>query len=201
MPSLAMNAADELAELDAAWDLFSSDGVDGVEAPSQSGAHENPPESQGAFGHESERRLGLRVPAALWVLVKDGERALYARTVEVSPTSAVLKLLDGNETRFERARRFELDLFVPGAERPLHVVAWPTRAVGQLEAFEFLSMSSSDRLTLAEHLDVLLAGKTSASPPPAETRAVTPPVSWSHFVLSLQQSKRKAGASLSASDR
>jgi hypothetical protein len=193
MPSLAMNAADELSELDAAWERISSDTTE--EPPPESGvSHVEPPKSKGAFGHALERRLGLRVPAALWVLVKDGERGIYARTVEVSPTSAVLKLLDGNETSFEHARTFELDIFVPGAVRPLHALAWPVRAIGQLEAFEFLSMSSSDRLTLAEHLDHLDVDKTTKKPPIAEPRAVTPPGSWKRFVLSLRRPNGGASA-------
>jgi hypothetical protein len=201
MPSLAMNAADELSELDAAWELFSTDPTE--EPPPESGiGHVKPPDSKGTFGHAIERRLGLRVPAALWVLAKDGERGVYARTVEVSPTGAVLKLLDGNETRFDRARTFELDIFVPGAARPLHALAWPVRAIGQLEAFEFLTMSSSDRLTLAEHLDHLDSAKPNANPPFAERRPAAPPVSWRNFVLSLQRPNRRAPEQpLSASDR
>lgn len=199
-----MNLADELAELDAAWEQISTNPVE--EPPPESGVtHARPPDSNGAFGHATDRRLGLRVPAALWVLVKDGVRGLYARTVDISTTGVVLELLDGNETRFDRAREFELDIFVPGATRPLHAVAWPARTLGRLEAFEFLSMNASDRLTLAEHLDRLVVTKprtkARTNPPPAESRAVTPPVSWKHFVQSLRRPNANAGSSLSASGR
>jgi hypothetical protein len=200
-----MNLADELAELDAAWDQISTNPLE--EPPPESGVtHVKPPDSTGAFGHATDRRLGLRVPSALWVLVKDGERGLYARTVDISTTGAVLELLDGNETRFEPTREFELDIFVPGATRPLHAVACPARTLGRLEAFEFLSMSPSDRLTLAEHLDHLVVTKPRmkprTNPPPAETRAVTPPVSWRRFVQSLTRPEAGAGAdALSASAR
>jgi hypothetical protein len=185
-----MNAADDLAELDAAWEGISTNPV---EEPPESGVnHAKPTQSHGAFGHATDRRLGLRVPASLWVLVKDGERSLYAHTVELSTTGAVLKLLDGNETRFESARTFELDIFVPGASRPLHAVAWAVRPIGQLEAFEFLTMSASDRLTLAEHLDHLDVAKPIAKPPFVEKRTATPPASWRNFVLSLKQSNPPA---------
>lgn len=188
-----MNAEHELAELDAAWERISTNPVE--EPPPESGVtHVRVTESRGAFGHSIDRRLGLRMPAALWVLVKDGDRGLYARTVEISPTGAVLKLLDGSETRFERARTFELDIFVPGAARPLHAVAGAVRPIGQLEAFEFLTMSPSDRLTLAEHLDHLDVSKPNANPPFVEQRAVTPPVSWRRFVLSLKRPSPSAGA-------
>jgi hypothetical protein len=144
-----------------------------------------PPVSPGTFGHEHERRLGLRVPAACWALLRDGERSVYAQTVELSPTGAVLNLLDGNETRFED-RRFELDIFVPGAGRPVHSVARPVRAIGQLQAFEFLTMSAPDRLTLAEHLDELSAVRPPIHHAHGDGRSASPPVSWRRFVLSLQ---------------
>jgi hypothetical protein len=163
-----MALADELAELDDNWG----------DAPS------------GTFGHAVERRLGLRVPAACWALLKGGERSVYARTVEISATGAVLKLLDGSETRFDRAQSLELDIFVPGASRPVHAVVRSARAIGQLEALEFMTMSSADRLTLAEHLDRVVA------PRPAWTEAITlprpagPPVSWKRFVLGLGDADR-----------
>ena len=80
-----MTASEELEILDKNWD-------DPGDRPVSSG---------GAFGHASERRLGLRVPAACWALLRDGERSVYAQTVELSPTGVVLKLLDGNATRFD----------------------------------------------------------------------------------------------------
>jgi hypothetical protein len=163
-----MTIADDLAELDAGWDQISPD----------------PPRSLGAFGHVSDRRLGLRVPTACWALLKDGERSVYARTVELTPTGAVLKLLDGAEIRFDNPRRFELDVFVPGASAPIHAIARPARAIGQLEAFEFLTMSESDRLTLAEHLDRVTGCRPSSLV--SEDAPKAPPVFWKNFVLSLK---------------
>jgi hypothetical protein len=170
-----MTIAEELAELDRGWDQISS----------------YLPESVGTFGHPSERRLGLRVPASCWALLKGGERSAYARTVELSPTGAVLELLDEAETALARAQKFDLDIFVPGATRPVHAVAWPARAIGKLQAFEFLTMSSADRLTLAEHLDHVVAARPSP-PLPAERASAKPPVSWKNFVLSLKRPAARA---------
>jgi len=160
----AMTATEELAAIDAQWDT-------------------DPPNS-GTFGHASERRLGLRVPATCWALLRHGAESVYAQTIELSPTGAVLKLLDGKATRFDHAQRFTLDIFVPGATQPVHATVRPARAVGQLEAFEFSAMSAADRLTLAEHLDRLAAPRRSV-PATVEARAATP-VSWKNFVLSLR---------------
>ena len=176
----------ELADIDARWDEVNT------EPTSSPSPLTEPPISEGTFGHISERRLGLRVPATCWALLKDRERSVYARTVEISPTGAVLKLLDGSETRIDRTRRFELDIFVPGAARPVHTIAWPARAIGQLEAFEFLTMSSDDRLTLAEHLDTLIARRVDSTVPAARPNAPTPPVSWKNFVLALKHSSARA---------
>ena len=161
-----MSLMDELAEVDDNWGDADS----------------------GTFGHPVERRLGLRVPAACWALLKGGGRSVYSRTVEISPTGAVLKLLDDSETRFDRAQSFELDIFVPGAALPVHAIVRPARAVGQLEAFEFTTMSSADRLTLAEYLDRLVAPRPEWTEPVTLPRASAPPVSWKRFVLGLQRS-------------
>ncbi|HVR19440.1 MAG TPA: hypothetical protein VMS65_07085 [Polyangiaceae bacterium] len=180
-----MTTNEELADIDARWDEVNT------EPTSSPSLLTEPPTSEGTFGHASERRLGLRVPATCWALLKDWERSLYARTVEISPTGAVLKLLDGSET-IDRTRRFELDIFIPGAARPVHTIAWPARAIGQLEAFEFLTMSSDDRLTLAEHLDTLLAGRVESTAPPALPKTLAPPVYWRNFILALKHSSARS---------
>jgi hypothetical protein len=175
-----MTIADDLAELDRGWDEIPPN------PPDPHPLEWEPPESLGTFGHASERRLGLRVPVTCWALLKDGEHSVYARTVELSPTGAVLKLLDGSEMRFDTARRFELDIFVPGASAPIHAIARPARAIGQLEAFEFSTMSSSDRLTLAEHLDRVTTSLPSSPVRADDPKVTAPPVSWRNFVLSLK---------------
>ncbi|HEX6767361.1 MAG TPA: hypothetical protein VF103_17805, partial [Polyangiaceae bacterium] len=162
--------AEELAAIDAEWGNEWSDG---------------PPDS-GTFGH-TERRLGLRVPAACWALLTDGNKSAYARAVELSPTGAVLELFDGHALELD-GHAFELDLFVPSI-RPVHATARPVRAVGGLEAFEFSNMNAADRLTLAEHLDDIVSRRR-ISKPPEKQPASTPPVSWKNFVLSLKRSAK-----------
>lgn len=174
-----MTPAEELATVDAEWDHISTE----------------PPPSSGTFGHPTERRLGLRVPATCWVLVKDGERGVYAQTVELSATGVVLKLLDGAETRFDDRRNFGLDIFVPGTAAPLHADAAPARSIGQLEAFEFVTMSSTDRLTLAEYLDRLVTAQLSLPVVAEAPKSVKPPASWRSFVLSLKSAPTNVNAS------
>ena len=124
------------------------------------------------FGHASERRLGLRVPAGCWALLSDGMHTTYARAVELSATGCVLELFDGNELTLD-GHSFELDLFVPSI-RPVHATARPVRAIGKLEAFELSEMNAVDRLTLAEHLDDLVAKRANKKPLRAEGPASSP---------------------------
>jgi hypothetical protein len=139
----------ELAAVDEEWDAISSLFAENEAAPESA---ETEPPISGTFGHVSERRLGLRMPAACWALLRDGARGIYARAVELSPTGVVLKLFD-RDVRLDGARSFGLDIFVPNASRPIHATARPARPIGELEAFELSNMNAADRLTLAEHLD------------------------------------------------
>jgi hypothetical protein len=180
-----MTPVEELEAVDAEWDAISSRLAEHLQGRSESAETEHPI-SESAFGHPSERRIGLRVPAGCWALLSDGEHGVYARAVELSPTGAVLKLLEGSDVRFDGAHSFGLDIFVPNASHPIHATARPARAIGELEAFELSSMNAADRLTLAEHLDDLVTRRQSAAA--LETRgSSTPPVSWRNFVLSLKR--------------
>jgi hypothetical protein len=115
---------------------------------------------QHLFGHTAERRLGLRLPTHCWALLRSGQAGTYALAVELSATGVVLELAGRHErVEFHREQRFDLDLFIPGATTPIHVAVRPVRAVGAREAFEFVEGNAVDRLTLAEHLDRLLAAR------------------------------------------
>ena len=190
---------EELATVDAEWDAISSRVAEHLYGEPED-AEEEPPIS-GTFGHVSERRLGLRVPTACWALLSDGDRGIYARAVELSPTGAVLKLLDGRDVRFDDDRSFGLDIFLPSAPRPIHATARPARAIGDLEAFEFSSMNAADRLTLAEHLDDLVNRPATATPLETPAHPGSPPVSWRNFVLSLKRRKTPAAVASQHSDR
>jgi hypothetical protein len=133
---------------------------------------------QHLFGHVSERRLGLRVPTRCWALLRHGEHGTYAMAVELSATGVVLEIAGRHRAlEFQPAQRFGLDLFVPGATTPIHVSVRPVRNVGSGEAFEFVDGSSVDRLTLAEHLDRLLAARRRWSFARRPTRVKSRPVS------------------------
>jgi hypothetical protein len=102
------------------------------------------------------RRLGSRAPTRFSVFVKQGAERYRARAAELSTTGVVLDLRHTEGLDVERLQ--QLELAVPGARRPIHVVARPVRKIGRLLAYEFLTIREVDRLTLAEHLDRLERG-------------------------------------------
>lgn len=102
------------------------------------------------------RRLGSRAPTRFSVFVKQGAERFRARSAELSTTGVVLDLRHTDGLDVHRLQ--QLELAVPGAQRPIHVVARPVRKIGRLLAYEFLSIKEVDRLTIAEHLDRLDRG-------------------------------------------
>jgi hypothetical protein len=140
------------------------------------------------FDPATERRRGLRLPTRCWALLRGRERSIYARTVELSATGVVLEVVGRRHPMdFRATQRFELDLFVPGATTPIHVTVRPVRSVGSQEAFELVEASSVDRLTLAEHLDHLLAARRQRAGRPRVRRAlgrrVSPGAAWKRLLL------------------
>jgi hypothetical protein len=111
--------------------------------------------------HPSQRRLGLRLPTRCWALLRGRTRSVYVQVVEVSATGLVLRSVgrQRGEANFLGEQRFELDLFLLGAAAPLHVTLRPVRSIGEFEAFELVGTSAVDRLTLAEHMDRVLAAR------------------------------------------
>jgi hypothetical protein len=106
------------------------------------------------FEPATERRRGLRLPTRCWALLRNRERSIYARAVELSATGVVLEVVGRRHpVDFRPTQRFDLDLFVPGVTTPIHVSVRPVRTVGSREAFELVEASAVDRLTLAEHLE------------------------------------------------
>ena len=95
------------------------------------------------------------------------------------------------EAMFEQ--RFGLDLFLPGAATPLHVTVRPVRPVGHREAFEFVEGTAVDRLTLAEHLDYLLAAHRQSSAKRRRssepTRRVSLGAAWKRVLLPFATSR------------
>jgi len=146
-----------------------------------------------------ERRRGLRLPARCWALLRNQERSIYARAVELSATGVVLEVVGRRHpVDFRATQRFELDLFVPGAATPIHVTVRPVRSVGSREAFELIEASSVDRLTLAEHLDHLLAVRRHRAGRPRVRRAfgrrVSPGAAWKRLLLPSAEERAWAAA-------
>jgi len=101
-----------------------------------------------------ERRLGLRGRTDFGVIAHDGSLASHCRGIEVSPTGIILERgRDIAPGRVPILVRLELRL----PERINALVAWarPVWARGSHQALRFVRMSDADRLSLAEHLDLL----------------------------------------------
>jgi len=143
-----MEHSQDLARLDAEWDAIPLPFL---------------PENgllrgfDGAFGHARERRLGLRVPANCWCLVRGRARSIYAQAIELSVTGVVLKFAGPGSLVFRPGQMFGLDLFVPGASSTVHAAMRSVRTTDGFNAFEFVEISPVDRLTLAEYIDRLIA--------------------------------------------
>ena len=108
-------------------------------------------------GTAAERGIGLRAATRFPVLVCEGPHAAHCHALELSATGVVV---DRGRELSERELRagFKLELFVPGATRPVRVLAKVARTIvpGQY-AFRFVLISDVDRLSLMEHIDELRA--------------------------------------------
>ena len=101
-----------------------------------------------------ERRVGLRGRTDFAVMASNGYFAKRVRATELSGTGIVLdqgRIVSG----FDSPLYMRLEIRLPERRRPIIALARPVRAYGQQEAFRFIQISDVDRLTLAEHLDVV----------------------------------------------
>jgi hypothetical protein len=82
-----------------------------------------------------------------------GPHAAHCHAVELSASGIVVER--GRElSERERQAGFKLELFLPGQERAVRVLAKVARQVTRTAyAFKFVFISDVDRLTLMEHLD------------------------------------------------
>jgi hypothetical protein len=103
------------------------------------------------------RRLGLRTPMAFGVYVTAHGKRVRARAAELSTTGVVLDFRHTEECGTDGL--VTLELFVPGRTRPIRTAARFARRVGKLFAFEFIVIGRDERLTLAEHIDRVLAAR------------------------------------------
>jgi hypothetical protein len=101
-----------------------------------------------------ERRVGLRARTDFGVVARQGHSRSRCRGVEVSATGILVD--QGRAARLLADRLLvDLELLLPERIRTLRAVARPVWSFGTQQALRFVRMSDVDRLTLAEHLDLL----------------------------------------------
>lgn len=101
-----------------------------------------------------ERRLGLRARTDFRVVASDGAFRAQCRGIEISAMGIVLDVGRWAAARAERVF-LNLELALPERCRPIHALARPIWGLGTQRAFKFIRISDVDRLTLAEHLDLM----------------------------------------------
>lgn len=101
-----------------------------------------------------ERRVGLRGRTDFDVIAREGSLSAHCRGIEVSPNGI---LLDRGHPVLPRDERLliPLELRLPERLKPLRALARHVWSFGSQQALKFVRISDVDRLTLAEHLDLL----------------------------------------------
>jgi len=101
-----------------------------------------------------ERRVGLRARTDFGVIARQGQRRARCRGIELGANGIVVD--QGRSTRPLAERLLvDLELRLPERIRVLHAVARPVWSYGTQHALRFVRISDVDRLTLAEHMDLL----------------------------------------------
>ena len=101
-----------------------------------------------------KQRVGLRARTDFRVIATSGILSAHCRGIEVSPTGIILDR-GRPVTDLHTPLVLKLELQLPERRKPLHVLARPIWAFGTQQAFKFVRISDVDRLTLAEHLDLM----------------------------------------------
>lgn len=101
-----------------------------------------------------ERRVGLRARTDFQVISHDGILAANCRGIEVSPMGIIVDRGRPVARRHQRVI-LKLELRLPERCRALFALARPVWSRGSQQAFRFVKMNDADRLTLAEHVDLL----------------------------------------------
>lgn len=101
-----------------------------------------------------ERRVGLRGRTDFKVTTSNGFFSRDVRAVELSGSGIVL---DQGPSADDRGIPLFMELLIslPERRRPIRALARPVRTYGCQQAFRFIKISDVDRLSLAEHLDVV----------------------------------------------
>jgi len=99
-----------------------------------------------------QHRVGLRGRTDFRVITRDGSLVSQCRGIEISSTGIIV---DRGRASMHRPLLLRLEMLLPERIRPLCVLARPIWERGTEQALKFVRISDVDRLTLAEHLDVL----------------------------------------------
>jgi hypothetical protein len=101
-----------------------------------------------------ERRVGLRGRTDFQVIARNGRLIARCRGIEISATGIIVDR--GRPVGEREAPLFlKLELRLPERMKALRALARPVWAFGSQQALRFVRMSDVDRLSLAEHLDIL----------------------------------------------
>mgnify|MGYP000664853380 CR=1 FL=1 len=99
-----------------------------------------------------QRRVGLRARTDFRVVAQSGGLVTHCRGIEISPSGIIV---DRGREVAHTPLVLRLEMLLPERVRPLRALARPIWVRGSQQAFKFIRISDVDRLTLAEHLDVL----------------------------------------------
>jgi hypothetical protein len=99
-----------------------------------------------------QNRVGLRARTDFRVVAKNGGFVSHCRGIEISASGIIV---DRGREPTQQPLLMRLEMRLPERVRPLFALARPIWVRGPQQALKFVRISDVDRLTLAEHLDVL----------------------------------------------
>src|SRR3954463_824874 len=97
-------------------------------------------------------RVGLRARTDFRVVARNGGFISHCRGIEILSSGI---LVDRGGYAQGQPLLIRLEMLLPERIRPLRALARPIWMRGSQQALKFVRISDVDRLTLAEHLDVL----------------------------------------------
>lgn len=101
-----------------------------------------------------ERRVGLRARTDFRVIAHNGSLRAHCRGIEISATGIIVDR-GRRVTRRDEPLVIKLEMQLPERMKALRALARPVWCFGSQQALRFVRMSDVDRLSLAEHLDIL----------------------------------------------
>jgi hypothetical protein len=99
-----------------------------------------------------KHRVGLRARTDFRVIAKNGGFVSHCRGIEISSSGIIV---DRGREAPSQPLLMRLEMQLPERLRPLRALARPIWVRGTQQALKFVRISDVDRLTLAEHLDLL----------------------------------------------